>query len=654
MNIVEVIPISRGIGKEVLSYFSAAEIPVGSLVKVPLRNRQIPALVVGNKPAGDLKAELKNSAFAMRKIGRSKTTPVFLPEFVTAAQKMAEYVAGSTGSVLASITSNVFLESASKVSTPEESEELKELENTTAPLPTEQPKAPTPKPFRIAKEVREPFVLQADEEDRLAHYKSLIREQFARKKSVFFCLPTIQDTKRIYETLPKGIEEYTFVLNSALSKKELINTWNKILEEKHQVLIIGTGSFLGIPRRDIGTIVIERESSSGFKNQSRPYVDIRTFAEYYTKELGATLILGDLLLRVETLWRVKNGEMTELAPLKFRSVSTAETSVLDMKKYKTLDTPEFRILSEELESLISRCKDHNESLFIFAARRGLSPMTVCGDCGTTVLCNRCSAPIILHKSRDGNFFLCHRCGERRSAEERCKNCSSWKLTTLGIGIELLEETLNNMFPDIKIFRMDKDTVKTHKQALKVAGQFYNNPGSILLGTEMALAYLEKPIENAAIAAIDSLFSIPDFRMNEKIMNIMLRTRAITQKYFLIQTRSRNQHIFDYASKGNLMDFYREEIDERKKLLYPPFSTLVKITLRGTRQGIVHHMRKIEELLADYHPLVFPAFIETVNNKSIMHALLKLEKDQWISAPLQEKLLMIQPEAAVNVDPESLL
>ncbi len=198
--------------------------------------------------------------------------------------------------------------------------------------------------------------------------------------------------------------------------------------------------------------------------------------------------------------------MAEFAPLKFRSISTTETIIIDMKRYKTLETPEFRILSDELEDLVRENKQENRHLFIFAARRGLSPMTVCGDCGTTVT-YRCGAPIILHAGKK-NFFLCHRCGDRRSAEERCKICGSWRLTTLGIGIELIAETLEHMFPDTKIFKMDKDSVRTHKQALEMAEAFYESPGSILLGTEMALGYLERPIENAAVAAIDSLFLNP--------------------------------------------------------------------------------------------------------------------------------------------------
>jgi primosomal protein N' (replication factor Y) len=636
MFIVTVIPIARGIGKETLSYFSAAKISPGSVVEVPVRNRTVPALAIACESADSKKAELKSSSFALKKLESASAVHVFQPAFIEAASQAADYFAGSTGSVLATITSKTILENAAKI------------------ISIDNPDIAKPD-FAEAMSVKpEPSALQADEEERLAYYKSLIREQFARKKSVFFCLPTIQDTKRLYEMLPKGIEQYTYVINSSLSIKGLVTTWNKASSEPHPVLIIATGAFLGLPRTDFGTIVIERESSSGYKSQTRPYVDIRTFAELYANKIGAKLVFGDLLLRVETLWRTKNGEVAELASLKFRSTSTALDVLVDMKRYKMLETPEFRIFSDELEDLIKYNRDKNEHLFIYASRRGLSPLTMCGDCGTTVLCSRCSAPVVLHQNAEGNFFLCHRCGERRSAEERCRVCGSWRLTTLGIGIELIEESLTNMFPDMKLFRMDKDVIKTHKQATSVAASFYNSPGSVLVGTEMALAYLEKPIDNTAVASIDSLFSIPDFRINEKIMNILLRMRSASQKIFLIQTRSRDQHLFDYATKGNLMDFYREEIEGRKKLGYPPFSTLIKVTARGVREKVLQDIEYVKEYLHEYKPLVFPAFIETVNKKTIMHALIKLEPKKWIKKSLLEKFRALPPHISINIDPESLL
>jgi len=124
-------------------------------------------------------------------------------------------------------------------------------------------------------------------------------------------------------------------------------------------------------------------------------------------------------------------------------------------------------------------------------------------------------------------FLCHKCGVQEDSERKCSECSSWRLVALGIGIEGVEEEIKKLFSSIKIFKIDSDSIKTHKKGLAVADNFFSSPGSILLGTEMALSYLYKEIDSTAAVGIDSLFTLPDFRMSEKIFNTLLLLRIKT-------------------------------------------------------------------------------------------------------------------------------
>ena len=221
-------------------------------------------------------------------------------------------------------------------------------------------------------------------------------------------------------------------------------------------------------------------------------------------------------------------------------------------------------------------------MFVFAARRGLSPSTVCADCGNIVKCNTCGAHVVLHKAASGNFFLCHTCGERRSANEKCINCGGWRLTTLGIGTALSRGKIKRTISECNIFRIDADTTPTHQKAILVAEKFYNAPSAILIGTEMALLYLTQKIENSAVVSMDTFFSIPDFRIHERIMTILLKMRAITDRNLIIQTRDIAQKVFTYALAGNLIDFFKDEIEDRKSFKYPPFSTLIKISASGKK------------------------------------------------------------------------
>jgi len=640
MKIVHVIPISKGITKEQLTYFSAKDILPGCIVSVPLRSKMVDAIVLGVESAEVSKTELKSSSYSIKKIGDIKARHFFLPSFVKAALEAAHYYGGTSGALMHALTPSALSSYPTKV------------------LPKEKLKAAQREATPKVKQ--EPLLVQSEDKDRISTYKSIIREEFAKRASVFFCLPEISEIEHIKATLEKGIEEYTYVFHSTMTKKEILENWKAALEETHPILVIGTGAFLSLPRSDIGTIIVEKESSRAYKMSTRPFVDIRMFAEIFARLSGIRLIMGDIFLRPETLWKQEQGVYSVLSALAFRSLSVAAQEVIDMRQYTDkFGAKKFRVLSDALLALIQKMKGGNESLFILTARRGLYPLTVCSDCGSSVMCERCSAPVVLHNKDAKNkneayTAICHKCGFEQDAPDRCVVCSGWRLTTLGVGIEHIEEELQKQAEGLLVLRMDRDSVKTHKQAIKLRDKFYASPGSILVGTEMAIAYLDRSIENVAVLSVDSLFTIPDFRINERIFNMLLRVRALALKRFYIQTRDAENKIFDYITKGNLVDFYREEIAERKALHYPPFTTLIKLTLMGKQSQVEKEMRLAGQKLETYKPEIFPAFITTIKGKYRMNMLIRIPRGEWVNETLLGILRALPPQFAVRVDPEDVL
>ncbi len=632
MRIVTVIPISRGINKDTLTYFTQKDIVMGSIVSIPLRSKTVFGLVVGSKIAQEIKSELKSLTYNIKKIDNIESRYFLSDSFIESAQKIADYNTGSVGSVLSALIPKTILEGNKDLSyTPKE------------------------KPEGIFYET---LLLQSDDSERYATYKSLIREEFAKNRSVFFCMPGTEDLLNAKITLEKGIEKYTYVLHSGLPKKEILETWKKIVEETHPVLIIATGSFLSIPRSDLGTIVLEKESSRAYKMQTRPYIDIRTAVKIIAKQSNVRVVLGDILLRTETLWEGKNGTYAELSPLKFRSLTTANCELIDMRTPEDMKKKEFKIFDDRLKKMILDAKENNEHTFLFCGRKGLYPQTVCSDCGNIVVCKNCNTPVVLYSkknsSQNRNLFVCHHCGERRDAEELCKHCNGWRLNTLGIGVERVAEEINSIIKGVDVIIIDKEHVSTHKQAVKARDLFYKNPGSIMIGTEMALSYLNEDIENIAVVSIDSYFSIPDFQINEKIFHILLTLREKSQKNLIFQTRQENPKIFDYALRGNLMDFYRDEIEERKEIGFPPFTTYIKISLEGEKTHIKKEMEKTVEYLKPFEMLVFDAFNPGSKSKYTVHGLISLPHGKWVDKNLLDKLRGLPPSFMIRIDPITLL
>ncbi len=645
MYVAEVIPLSSTMGKETLSYFTGQRFDAGSLVTVPLRKRMVPGIVVRCRPASELKSDIKSAPFEMKKLTDVSSTPFFTPNFIAAAQETARYFAGTTGSVLDCVVPQALFAESVRGAMTSAASGTSGAQNS-ARAKTEQDRSTSNNPER--------YLIQADNEERFAHYKSIIREQFARKSSLFFCLPTIQDIDAAARLLEKGIEQYTVILHSGLSAKKAAERITHALTEKHPILIIATGGYLALPRHDIGAIIVESEHSKSYKTQSRPFVDMRFLAERYARACGARLYVGDLLIRTETMFRFHEGEFVEAYPPKFRSLSRADCQLIDMRGYKGEIEREFKILSEQLEQLIITNKEQNQRLFIFTGRKGLSPTTVCGHCGGVVLCNTCGANTVLHPSPRGNFFLCHSCGERRDAMERCATCDSWKLIPLGIGLDRVADEVRAVAPHAHVYTIDKDVAKTHKAASDIVSAFYASPGSILIGTEMALPYLEQPIENTAIASLDSFFSIPDFRIHERVADILLSIRWLTESQFIVQTRRPDEAVFTHMLRGNMLDFYRQDIKERERFHYPPYSVIIKISLEGKRDAIAQEMARIQELVRPVSLDVFPSFVRGNRGASVLHGIMKIPRADWPDVELLNKLRSLNPGVVVKVDPETLL
>jgi primosomal protein N' len=635
MKILEIIPFNKNFKSGALSYFSSNDVPVGSIVTINVRNRDLKGLVIKSSESEDQKSEIKNSEFTLKKIKSSQKNTIINQAIIDASEEVANFFATSTGAVINSVIPKFVLDNIDKIKkiTNEINPEIKEKQKTS-----------------------EKYVLQEPDSERYGNYRRLIREEFAKKKSVLFVCPTIEDTKYAYEKLSKGIEDNTFIFHSGYSTAELIKNWNDAVTNKKNVLIISTGTYASIPRNDLGSIVVERESSRLYRSMQSPYLDFRLFAEEYAKKRNIRFFLGDLVLRLETLLRLEDQEFYEFTSVKYRNLTTAQMKLINMSDYKSSNGEEFTVLSDDLKDMIKTSVEENENVFLFTSRRGLSPSIVCMDCGKIVSCNNCNSPMVLHgkePTEKHNFFLCHRCNEKRSAGELCIKCNSWRLKTLGIGTELIKKEIEKISSNLKVFILDSDNIKNQSQAVKLVEKFNSNPGSILIGTEMALLYLRDDIDNVGIVSIDSMFSNPDFNINEKILNSVLRSKSKATKKFLIQTRKAEENIFKYILSGNLAEFIRLELDDRKKYNYPPYSILIKIIIKGTPKGVEREIEKLREFLQEFEIVEYPIIRESTKTKIATGILIRFDRQSWPSTKLVEKLRLLPAYYKIVVNAENI-
>ncbi len=616
MYVIDVIPISRQKIEGSLSYYCTEDsITVGQIALVPLRKKTIPALIINVQKADDIKSIIRNSSFTIRKAEKIIADSPYTDPFLKAVRDTATETLQSEG---------VLLYHLSPFSL------LKETRSCVCGKKTKQ--------FSLN-------FIQDTPLNREQLYARIVREHFSKNESVFIVVPSIQDAERLKKSLQNGIKKETYMLHSSLSPKKKEKIWKDILLHEHPVLIIGTPTYLSIPRTDIAHIILENEYSDAYYTRNSSSVDMRIFIEHFAKHQKATLTFGGTLLRTETLWRYHEKKSHSATVLE-HFLSSAEVTTLDMTEEK-----KSFIFHPKTKELL--CDENRGNTFILTTRKGLSPLTVCQDCGHIVRATESDTPMILYEHPDGNYFYSPHTGEKRSAEELCVSCGSWRLLPLGIGIETVAQELTKLLPHTTVYNLDKDSVRTHAQAKKRIQEFTLDPSGILLGTEMALPYI-RDIETCIVTSLDSLFAIPDFRIQEKILRTLTTLRTQTSKQFYIQTRNKSDEIFLHAEKGNLRDFYKKTIQEREMFNLPPFYTLIKVVLRGDKDSVKKISLKITENMSDYLTDAYPARIHTIKNVYTYNILIRVPTAIWPEKKILSILSTLPPDVSVHVNPVDIL
>jgi len=636
MQIITVAPVVRGALQPELTYFSKDPIATGMVVIVPVRTREIPAIVLSSKAVSDSKSTLKSSDFTIRKITRARPRRIWLPTFLKALESASDLGAQKLGETLLALTPKTILDAhiEGNLAEPKVSETTGRFE---------------------------PLAIQGSTQVRLEAYQRLVRESFVKNESVFVCVPTEEDVLRISTDLGRGIEDYTFSFHSTITKKKILERWEKVSKEKHAVLVVGTAQYLAIPRH-FKTVVLDEEQSHAWKMMTRPFLDLRVFVEEYARESKSMFVIGAPILRAETHHRLQDGSIGEFGRVALRAHTETNTLLVDpriQEKQLREDTGrrEMALISKELQLLIETAQKEGKNIFLLTARKGLAPVTTCGDCGTLIKCPECEAPLVIHKKESGHLYICHGCGLMRIPEnnvhETCPNCGGWKLQGVGIGIDLVDGEVSKLFPNAPKFILDSERAKTRTQAKKIVTQFEKSKGGILIATQMAVPLLSSA-ENCAVVSIDSLFAIPDIRMSERIFALILSLREKTKGTLLIQTRADDTSIFDQALTGNLIEFTQNELATRKAFSYPPFGTIIKITLRGKKDEVLSEMSNLKTFLAEYSPIVPGNMAKEPKNIFRMHMILKLAQNDWQNTSILAKLRALPAQFTVEVNPDHLL
>jgi len=418
-------------------------------------------------------------------------------------------------------------------------------------------------------------------------YIHLIEEQLKKGKQVLYMLPEIALTTQIILRLKKHFGAVTGVYHSRFSDPEKVEIWKKVAEKDPLTsyrLILGVRSSLFLPFSDLGLIIIDEEHDGSYKQHDpAPRYHARDSAIMLASMHNAKTILGSASPSIESYNNAVNGKygLTELNErfglIKLPSIILANTRESYRKKLMVSHfTPE---LLQSMDDALAK----EEQIILFQNRRGFSPYIECSECGWIPVCFQCAVNLTYHKGI--GKLVCHYCGYTTDMPSKCGNCNTTGMVTRGFGTEKIEDEIKIVFPAARVARMDQDTTRNKNSFKKIIKAFEERRIDILIGTQMISKGLD--FENLTVVGIlnaDNLLNYPDFRAHERSFQLMEQVsgragRRQKQGKVVIQTSDPSNKIIRLVLRHDYLSMFKMQAGERITFNYPPFSRLVKISIR---------------------------------------------------------------------------
>jgi primosomal protein N' (replication factor Y) len=480
------------------------------------------------------------------------------------------------------------------------------------------------------------------------HVYIKIIEQFIRKgQQVLYMLPEIALTSQIIRRLQKHFGGYIGIYHSKFSQNERVEIWNKVKSGELKI-VLGARSSLFLPFYHLGLIICDEEHDTSYKQQDpAPRYHGRDAAIYLSSLTQAKVLLGSATPALETYYNAKTDKygLVEIKE-RYGEVQLPSIEMVDTRMVAK-GAGEKVMLSPHLMEALKATVVKGKQVILFQNRRGYSPYQLCTVCGWIAQCRNCDVSLTFHKQ--SNKLKCHYCGNIYPPIHSCQACGSDKLVQRNFGTEKIEEMLDKELPEVKISRMDFDTIRNKNAHDVLIQQFEQKKIDVLVGTQMVVKGLDfDNVDLVGILDADGLLHFADFRVHERAFQLMEQVSGRAGRRdgagkVLIQTGNPMHPVLELVKLHDYNGMYTEEIEKRRQFFYPPCSRIIHLTFRHKDKNVV---QDAAQFFANALQTVYGKFIvgpaepviSRVRNLFLMELLLKLPRDAQILSTCKSDLL----------------
>ena len=486
-------------------------------------------------------------------------------------------------------------------------------------------------------------------------YMELIDYYLKEGKTAIVLVPEISLTPQMVDRFLSRFDKNIAILHSRLSDGEKYDEYRKIARGEVSI-VIGARSAIFAPLSNIGIIIVDEEHTSTYKQESSPKYNAIDVAVERAKNNNAKVVLGSATPSLDSYARAYANKYN-LVTLKTRANNKElpEVLIIDMNEEKNKISHFSKKLLEEIEKTL----DNDEQVILLLNRRGYASFITCSNCGFVSKCPNCDITLTYHKTSDMN--RCHYCGYAEKRLEVCPKCHEKSIKSLGYGTEKVEEELNNIFKDkIKVARMDFDTTSAKGAHERIINDFREKKYNVLLGTQMIAKGLDfKDVTLVGVINADTSLMIPNFRSSEYTFDLLSQVagrsgRSNKEGKVIIQTFNKDHYSIKYAKNHDYISFFKEEMNIRKKLNYPPYTYIISIKIISNdyelakSESVALKNRLLENINSE---VLGPSIGSTfkINNTYRFGIIIKYKKDDTIVPFLKKCIDYYKNNNKIKID-----
>jgi len=414
-------------------------------------------------------------------------------------------------------------------------------------------------------------------------YMRAMRATLDLGRSAMMLVPEIALTPVFSRRLRAQFGDQVAIFHSSLSKGERFDEWNRVKNGEARI-VIGTRSAVFAPVSDLGLVIVDEEHESTYRQQDSPYYSGRDVGVVRAEKESAVVVLGSATPSLESFHNARIGKYRYLnLPDRIANRPLATARIVDMREvFARYGKP--RVFSDELLDAIAETLDRGEQSIILLNRRGYSSFVLCRSCGESIHCPNCDVTLTYHRSE--RVIVCHYCNHRQAAPSICPNCHGKYIYYIGEGTEQIEEMIRELFPALRIARIDRDTTSRRSLFEKSLFDFSEGKLDMLVGTQMLAKGHDFPnVTLVGVVSVDAGLQLPDFRAAERTFQLITQVagragRGDRPGHVLIQTYHPEHYALRHACAQDYAGFYDEEIRYRQNHSYPPFVALASLLVHG--------------------------------------------------------------------------